>query len=349
MIPNRTNGNNGNKIFVQTKLGQIIKQTKQEANPIFGSYWQFLRRKYRSDHTRKNNMKFVKLFLRWISEMKSKNLEELTLDDTQDYKAYCLDTYKINGNVGRLNAINNFVDDFLKRPELRITAPRSVQVNKQVLSEEELERYKRCAITSLERLIVTYQIDGLLRPGEFYKLRISLHDINNQILYLDDTKTGNNSVILTPNMIQAFNEYIPHRVQPKQQEDNDKLIIVDRGSNYGLAPSPDSDFIYRHTKQIATRAGFGRSVYPYLIKPSAITDGFNQQINPKILQRQARHKQFETTLRYDHASDQMTKEFFNRKQRPQLVNSERNDLKTFKTGGDVLLPDTLKEESLLYS
>jgi site-specific recombinase XerD len=365
MIPSETNGSNGNKIFVQTQLGQTTKQTQQETHPILEVYWQFLRRKYRSDHTRKNNLKFIKLFLRWIADTKAKNLEEITSDDTQDYKAYCLDTYKINGNVGRLNAINNFVDDFLKRPELRITAPRSVQVNKQVLSEEELECYKRCATTSLERLIVTYQIDGLLRPGEFYKLRISLHDINNQILYLDDTKTGNNSVILTPNMIKAFNEYLPHRIQPKRQDDNDMLIIVDRGSNYGLAPSPDSDFIYRHTKQIAMRAGFGRSVYPYLIKPSAITDGFNQQINPKILQRQARHKHIETTLRYDHASDQMTKEFFNRKQRQQPINeqnyendmkvlldkllSEKSNLKTFKTGVDVLLPDTCKEASPLYS
>lgn len=166
-------------------------------------------------------------------------------------------------------------------------------------------------------------------------------------------------------MIQAFNEYLLHRISPKRQDDNDKLIIIDRGSHYGLAPSPDSDFIYRHTKQIAMRAGFGRSVYPYLIKPSAITDGFNQQINPKILQRQARHKHIETTLRYDHASDQMTKEVFNRKQRQQPTNEQKYenknhqlpvagvpsnqiDLKTFKTGMDVLLSDTCKEETFSY-
>jgi len=340
MIPKETNGTNGKKTFVQTQLDETIRQIKQKTNSILESYWQFLRRKYRSDHTRKNNMKFVKLFLKWLKETKSISLEHLTPDDTQDYKAFCLDTYKINGNVGRLNAINNFVDDFLKRPELRITAPRSVQVNKQVLSEEELERYKRCAMTPLEQLIVTYQIDGLLRPGEFYKLRLSLHDINNQILYLDDTKTGNNSVILTPNMIKAFHNYLPHRIQPKRHEDDDILIIIDRGSKYGLAPSPDSDFIYRHTKQIAMRAGFGRSVYPYLIKPSAITDGFNQQVNPKVLQRQARHKHIETTLRYDYASDQMTKEFFNRKQRPQLKDEQvdESDMK-------VLLERLLSERS----
>jgi len=131
MIPSEANGSNGKKTFVQTQLGQAIKQTKQEPSSILDIYWQFLRRKYRSDHTRKNNMKFIKLFLKWIAETKAKTTEELTSDDTQDYKAFCLETYKINGNVGRLNAINNFVDDFLKKPELRITAPRSVKsINK---------------------------------------------------------------------------------------------------------------------------------------------------------------------------------------------------------------------------
>jgi len=45
-----------------------------------------------------------------------------------------------------------------------------------------------------------------------------------------------------------------------------------------------------------------------------ITDGFNKQMNPKILQRQARHKRIETTLRYDHTTDKMTKEYFNKLQ-----------------------------------
>ncbi len=338
MIPNGINQNISNKIFVQTQFGKPIKQITPKNRDILDVYWTFLRRRYRSRHTRRNNMKFVRLFLKWLAEIKLKNIEELTSDDTQDYRAFCLENYKTNGNVGRLNAVNNFVDVFLKKPELRITVPRSVQVNKQVLGGEELMQYKNCARTPLERLLVTYQIDGLLRPGEFYKLRISLHDIKNQILYLDDTKTGNNSVILTPFMIQAFNEYLPHRIIPKRDEDSDKLIIIDKGSHYGLAPSPNSDYIYRHTKQIAKRAEFRRSVYPYLIKPSAITDGFNQQVNPKILQRQARHKNIETTLLYDHTSDQMTKDFFNRKQRPQLMNeqnqfspafSDQFDLKNF--------------------
>ncbi|MHA1748904.1 MAG: hypothetical protein ACTSYF_09735, partial [Promethearchaeota archaeon] len=130
------------------------------------------------------------------------------------------------------------------------------------MSHEELEQYKNAANTPMEKLIVTYQIDGLLRPGEFFNLRISLHDCKNQKLYLDDTKTGDNYVIMSPNMIKAFKEYLLYRVKPKREEDKDKLLIIDKGSHYGFAPSPNSDFIYRVTKRIAARAGFKRSVYP---------------------------------------------------------------------------------------
>jgi len=145
--------------------------------------------------------------------------------------------------------------------------------------------------------------------------------------------------------------------------DKDKLIIIDRGSHYGLAPSPDSDFIYRHTKKIAIRAGFQRSVYPYLIKSSAITDGFNKQVNPRILQRQARHKNIETTLQYDHTSDKMARDYFNRVQSENMdtlspddkakvwldkLLANEIDLKTFKTGIDVLLPHRRKDEDIGY-
>jgi len=321
---------------------------------ILSKYLDYLRREYRKENTRKNYYKFVKYFLEWLWETKRKTYDELTPEDTQDYRAFCLENYKTNGNVGRLNAINNFVDKFLHRSELRISVPASEYVNKPVLSHEELEKYRSAAETPLEKLIVTYQIDGLLRPSEFPKLRISLHDCDNQILYLDDTKTGNNSVILTPNMIKAFREYLRYRPKPKRKEDEDKLIISDKGRFYGLALREGSEFIRRHTKKIAARAGIKKSVYPYLIKPSAITNAFNQRVNPKIIQRQARHRKIETTLRYDHTADEMVKEYYNQMQKYPNIDSLDDkekariwmekllageiDLKTFKEGINILLP-----------
>jgi len=225
-----------------------------------------------------------------------KTYGELNSDDTYSYKIYCIDNYKINGNVARLNAINNFTDGFLLKPDLRITAPKSVQLNKPVLNELEIKRYINNAYTPLENLIVIYQLDGFLRPGEFSKLKISHHDIENQKLYLDETKSGDKSVILTPRMIEAYKKYLKYRIKPKYQVHSYYLIIIDKGTHYGLPITTNrSDLIGRYIKKIAVKGGFTKKIYSYLIKSSAITNGFNKQINPKILQRQARHKNIEKT------------------------------------------------------
>ena len=75
-------------------------------------------------------------------------------------------------------------------------------------------------------------------------------------------------------------------------------------------PKPFGGFINRTTKQIAQKAGITKYVAPYIIKPSSITLDFNKNVNPKIIQRKARHRKVETTLRYDHVSDDMVIEYF---------------------------------------
>ena len=46
------------------------------------------------------------------------------------------------------------------------------------------------------------------------------------------------------------------------------------------------------------------------MSPPSITVDFNKQINPKIIQRKARYRKIETTLRYDHVNDDMVREYF---------------------------------------
>jgi site-specific recombinase XerD len=71
-------------------------------------------------------------------------------------------------------------------------------------------------------------------------------------------------------------------------------------------------FINKTTRQIAQKPGITKYVASYIIKPSSITLDFNKQVNPKIIQRKARHRKIETTLRYDHVSDDMVRDYFNK-------------------------------------
>ncbi len=80
--------------------------------------------------------------------------------------------------------------------------------------------------------------------------------------------------------------------------------------------------ISKITKSISARAGIKKHVSPYVIKPSAITSDFNKQINPRIIQRKTRHKNVETTLRYDHTDDRMVREHFQK----QALSSDTNAL-----------------------
>jgi site-specific recombinase XerD len=77
-----------------------------------------------------------------------------------------------------------------------------------------------------------------------------------------------------------------------------------------MVPAPFGGFIKRLTKKIAKEAGIKKYCAPYIVKPSAITNDFNNHVNPKIIQRKARHRKIETTLRYDHVSDELVREYF---------------------------------------
>ena len=328
------------------------------------------RQEYRKKHTRRNYYRHVKAFLQWIKENKGKkNTEDVQPVDTAEYKAFCMDTYEVNGNVGRLNGLNNFVAKFLGRKELRVVAPDSKATNKQVLSKNELQKYINVTRTPLEKMVVLLQVEGLLRPTEICELKISNIDFVNRKLYLDDTKTGDNYIILGKTLVDAIKEYLKYRVKPKKKEDEDMLIILDRGSHKGFAPATGrSDFVYNLTKRLSIRVGITRSVYPYLIKPSAITNLFNENVNPKIIQRMARHRHIETTLRYDHTNDNIVREFLD-KQNHKEEFRENNEIRiqdkaltlvdklisgdldneTFKKGLEILkLQNDEKEDLISY-
>jgi site-specific recombinase XerD len=119
---------------------------------ILEKYKRYLLQHYRKAHTWKNYYRFTGYFLSWLTEVKGKTYKQLTKSDMDEYKAFCLQNYKTNGNVGRLSAVNNFVDDFLGKPKLRVTILGSVEVNKQVLNNAEIKQYTMAAETPLEKI-----------------------------------------------------------------------------------------------------------------------------------------------------------------------------------------------------
>lgn len=325
MIPNETHGEISRNNFVQLRLGELSSQnvnTFSEANTqptikrdmsinldkesrdILEKYRQYLDLNYRKKTTIMNYFYYVRLFLRWIH----KPLNDITKDDMLNWRGYLLHTFKKNGNARRVMSVNHFTK-WLERAELKLPVPGQEHSNKIVLSEQELNEYiKASKENPLWHMIALFQIDGLLRPSEFSILKISNMDLDNQTFYLDDTKTGNNYIILSPRLVEAIKNYITCR-EPLS-EYADYLVVIPHGTYKGKAPQPFGGFIKKQTKKIAQKAGITKYVAPYIIKPSSITCDFNKQVNPKIIQRKARHRKIEITLQYDHVSDEMVREYF---------------------------------------
>ena len=64
-------------------------------------------------------------------------------------------------------------------------------------------------------------------------------------------------------------------------------------------------------KRVSKECGSYAVASDHAVFPAAvITCDFNKHINPKIIQRKARHSKIETTLQYDHVSDDMVREYF---------------------------------------
>jgi len=276
---------------------------------ILEQYWQYLRGKYRKKGTRRVEYSQVRLCLQWIN----KPVNKITKQDLNNWRAYIIEHFKPNGNSRRVTSVNHFFKWYGKE-HYKLPIPKQEITNKIVLSEKELNDYIEASKKDpLWHMIALLQIDGLIRPGELRNIKLSNIDFDNQKLYLDDTKTGDNYIIMSPRLTEAIKNYLPYR--NPLPEYKDYLIIVPTGNYKGKRLGEQVAYVKTLTKKIAVEAKITKHVTPYIIKPSAITNDFNKNINPRIIQRKARHKNIETTLRYDHTDDEMVRRHFNQ-QRP---------------------------------
>lgn len=67
-------------------------------------------------------------------------------------------------------------------------------------------------------------------------------------------------------------------------------------------------FIRDSLKRYAKAVGITQRVYPHMLRASCITHLLNKGINPLIVQMHARHKDFQTTMKYNRPTQQQMRE-----------------------------------------
>jgi len=91
----------------------------------------------------------------------------------------------------------------------------------------------------------------------------------------------------------------------------DYIFIGYTANNKGRKYTSRGTFISGTVQKVADKAKVGQKVNPYDLRASVITEEFNHYINPKTIQRKARHRNQLTTQRYNRIDDEMVREYVN--------------------------------------
>lgn len=236
----------------------------------------------------------------------------LTRESMTVFKAWANQHYRHNSRNNRINAWNQFLR-WAGYPDLQMKHVGFIETNQYALSEEEMDRMLTASqAMPLERLVLLCLFDGAMRPSEIIDIQMDRRDGNR--LYLDDTKTGDKRVIMSPLLIEAWDRYLQVRPGPLPGQGG-YLILKDGCKQTGmkyLDTGPVNDIV----KRIAARAGVQKGLTAYTVRRTSATlrqCRYSRYYmgDDKLVQMLFRHKDLATTKRYDRTTDLDIERYFN--------------------------------------
>ena len=265
---------------------------------ILRKYKSYLRQEHGKENTVKAYYDGVNQYSRYVKKL----LTEATIKDLRKWKEHIVKTHEQNTVRIWLFGVIKFYK-WIGKKRIKVSIPAQIRAYRKPFSVEEKNRFLETATENpLENLVALGLYDEILRPSELISIRLSDIDFDNHMLYLKDSKVGNTSVPMSPRFEQAVINYLKVREKPKNNFKD--YLFINKTGRYKGEKLLSASIIRRITKKTALRAGMTRTVTPYkTIKPSAITLRLNDKVNPRIVQRIARHKSIKTTLIYDHSDD----------------------------------------------
>lgn len=231
----------------------------------------------------------------------SKNI--VSEQTVQEYLCYLNQNKKRNTITSEIIGLNKFLR-YLHRDHLCHPIPRWDVIQRDILSKEEIQQmlsHARDNYHLMEYLIVLFVVDLDCRPHEIVKAKWNW--VKGNKIYFDGCKTGNTYGYLTSELQTYLSEW--NRLQNPSSE----FIFTHQRSRYKGEHIANHcakirDLIHTLTKEVV-----GRVLNPQDLRASVITNEFNNYINPKVIQRKARHRSFKTTMKYNHVDDRQLLEY----------------------------------------
>lgn len=187
----------------------------------------------------------------------------------------------------------------MKGDDLYLKIPKSQDKNKDILTNEQVEKILGVARTKRRSVFTVLQTtyDCALRRSEACNLNLDDVNFDTMELSLRDTKTGDKIVSMTSRVAESIKDYCLYERKPKH-EDEQALILNKFGRRIG------EHFIRHNLKRCAVEAGITKRVYLRILRASCITHLLNKGINPLTVQQHARHRSFKTTMIYNRPTQQ---------------------------------------------
>lgn len=266
----------------------------------------------------------------WLTYYK-KPYYEITQQDVNRYIQYCYDTRKPNTNAVNFWVFRKFIK-WTGRKDLNIPSVTPVDAGKQALNEVQTQKLLDTVETlpPIYRLIFYLEYDTIRRPEEIRKLKLS-DRYENLLKY--DGKTGIKQCVMTERLIEAWDDYLKIRPFPATEEDNEYLILHDRGTYKGERLQ-SKWLISKTIKEIAMYSKIelpnGEKPTNYLIKRTSITRQLKECPDPKIIQLQAGHTNLRPTMKYNRVEVNDIKIYLNNfehKNTPESLSKKRHSRK----------------------
>jgi integrase/recombinase XerD len=235
-------------------------------------------------------------FAQLLAAIKSKPVEELTVERLRSYFLYCLNTLKLTENTlhSRLNAVKFYFEQVLKREKFFFEIPRPkrpLQLPK-VISEEKILRGLVSVENLKHRAILFTAYSAGLRVSEVVKLKVTDVDGDRMQLRIEAAKGKKDRMATLANAtLHLLREYFK-MYKPK--------IYLFPGQ-FGDEPysTRSAQSIFNNTFK---KMGLPPTISFHSLRHSYATHLLENGTDIKYIQELLGHNDIKTTLRYTHVS-----------------------------------------------
>ena len=227
-----------------------------------------------------------------------KHIEEINDNEIKRYVIYLHKKYKPNTATSYIQGMNVFLE-YLGFKDLRKPIPKWTKIHRDTVTLEEIIKIIQLAkerYDFMDYLIILFIIELDCRPSEIAKAKWSW--IKGNKIYFNDCKTGNTTGYISAVLQEALQEW-KHRNRHSKQKDKDYVFFNIHGKYKGEKLSEQTWKIRELVKELSLKI-VDREITPQDLRASVITEEYNHRIDPKTIQRKARHITGKTTAGYNH-------------------------------------------------